>query len=114
MRSEMNIRRFLELPLAFAAAALAAAVLMMGCGGGSSSAPAPVQPPATQAAQLKIVTPSLPAGSFEKFYQTQFKASGGFPPYQWFPASGDPLASGLTLDMNTGVLNGVLSGNLDF
>lgn len=92
---------------------IACAMAFEGCGGGASSAPA-VQPPVTLATKLVISTASLPAGTFGQFYSTTLNAKGGSPPYQWMVASGDPLSGGLTLDMNSGVLSGVITGNVTF
>jgi hypothetical protein len=92
---------------------VAFAAVLSGCGGGASNAPA-VKPPVTLAAKLTISTSSLPAGTFGQFYSTTLKATGGAPPYQWLVASGDPLSGGLTLDMNSGALSGILTGNIGF
>src|SRR5437588_1940327 len=100
-----------------AASALLAlfAVLLSGCGGkaGSSSTPA-LPPPAPVAQNLVIATSSLPNGTYGQFYSSGLKASGGTPPYTWVVANGDPLSAGLSLNQNTGVLNGVLTANTSF
>jgi hypothetical protein len=87
----------------------------IGCGGGASSQPAAaVRQPAPVVAKLAITTASLPAGTYGQFYSAQLKATGGTPPYEWGVTSGDPLSVGLTLDFNTGALNGVLTGSSSF
>src|ERR1051326_1930152 len=92
---------------------IAGTAVLSGCGGGASNAPA-VKPPVTLATKLTIATSSLLAGTFGQFYSTTLKAKGGAPPYQWTTVSGDPLSGGVTLDVNSGALSGIITGNVGF
>ncbi len=56
-------------------------------------------------APLTITTTSLPAAYTAISYSTQFKATGGTPPYTWSLPSGS-LPPGLTMAATTGVISG--------
>jgi hypothetical protein len=104
---------------AFLASALSVwlCLFLAGCAGGGSSKPPAVITPATVPAQtaLTITTSgSLAPGTFGQFYKATLQASGGTPPYQWFPVIGDPLSAGLTLSIDTGDLSGVLTDQAQF
>ena len=95
-------------------AAMLLCLLLAGCAGKGSSQPPPATAPVTQpttSALTITTTGTLAPGTFGQFYQTNLKASGGTPPYQWFAMQGDPLSAGLTLD-GSGELSGVLTDQL--
>ena len=90
-------------------------LILCGCGGkaSSSNTPAPLAP-APVAQNLVITTASLPNGTYGQFFNANLQASGGTPPYTWLVVSGDPLSGGLSLNQNTGAIDGVLTSNLTF
>ncbi len=56
---------------------------------------------------LAIITASpLPQGSVGTPYSQRFDAAGGSPPYTWGTGAGGLLPSGMTLNVNTGVMSG--------
>ena len=77
-------------------------------GGVTGKTPLTVQP-----GPLSITTTSLPNGVVNSAYAATLAASGGTPPYTWSIISGS-LASGLSLNTNSGAVTGTPTGTGTF
>src|SRR5579864_3121007 len=104
--------RRIETAIAVLVAALALA--LSGCGAKANNAAAAAPAQQTPAVQNLVINGALPNGTYGQFYSATLQATGGTRPYMWLVASGDPLSAGLSLDPNSGVLNGVLTATTSF